>query len=102
MCHTSRARAVFHEKVRTATGIIVELRVWQVTRSEQYPEGFKYSFFAIRDGTVLVGYDNHASKGHHRHFGGSEEVYEFDGLEKLRADFRKDLARARRRIAESQ
>ena len=98
----SRARAVFHEKVRTADGIIVEFRVWQVTRSEQYPEGFKYSFFAIRDGTVLVGYDNHAPKGHHRHFSGREEAYEFDGLEKLCADFRKDLATARRRIAEGE
>jgi hypothetical protein len=30
----------------------------------------------------------------------SEEAYEFEGLEKLRADFRRDLGRARRRIAE--
>jgi hypothetical protein len=96
----SRARAVFHEKVRTADGIIVEFRVWQVTMSAHYPDGFKYSLFASRDGTVLVGYDNHAPKGHHRHFGSREEVYEFDGLEKLSADFRKDLARARGRIAE--
>jgi hypothetical protein len=98
----SRARAVFHEKIRTADGIIVEFRVWQVTRSAQYPEGFKYSFFAIRDGAVLVGYDNHAPKGHHRHFSGREEAYEFDGLEKLRTAFRKDLARVRRRIAKGE
>ena len=85
-----------------ADGIVVEFKVWKVTRSVQYPEGFKYSFFAIRNRVVLVGYDNHTPKGHHRHFGGTEEAYEFEGLERLRADFRKDLGRARRRIAEKE
>ena len=96
----SKATRVLHEKVRTADGIVVEFKVWQVARSTQYPEGFKYSFFAIRDGVVLVGYDNHEPKGHHRHFGGVEREYEFKGLEKLRADFRRDLERVRKRIAE--
>jgi hypothetical protein len=94
-----KAAKVLHEKIRTAEGIVIELTVWQVARSTQYPEGFKYSFFAIRDGTVLVGYDNHPPKGHHRHFGGIEEAYEFAGLEKLRADFTTDLEAARRQIA---
>ena len=95
-----KARRILHEKIRTAEGIIVEFTVWQVTRSAQYPEGFKYSFFAVRNGVVLVGYDNHPPKGHHRHFGGIEEAYEFAGLDKLRADFSSDLAKARRQIAQ--
>jgi len=93
-----KATNVLHEKIRTAEGIIVELKVWQVTRSAQYPDGFKYSFFAVRNGVVLVGYDNHAPKGHHRHFLGVEEEYEFAGLDNLRADFRNDLEKARRQI----
>ena len=80
----------------------MEFTVWQVTRSAQYPEGFKYSFFAVRNGVVVVGYDNHTPKGHHRHFGGMEEAYEFAGLDKLRADFRSDLATARRQIAQGE
>ena len=71
-----------------------------MTRSVQYPEGFKYSFFAVRNGVVLVGYDNHTPKGHHRHVGATEEAYEFAGLDKLRADFSSDLAKARRQIAQ--
>ena len=70
---------------------------------EGYPalsEGFRYSFFAVRDGVVLVGYDNHVPKGHHRHFGGKQEPYAFEGLDKLRADFKRDLERARLRITE--
>ena len=93
-----KAVRILHEKIRTAEGIIIELTVWQVTRSAQYPEGFKYAFFAVRNGVVLVGDDNHPPKGHHRHFGGMEEAYEFAGLDKLRADFSRDLEEARRQI----
>ena len=95
-----KATRILHEKIRTAEGIIVEFTVWQVTGSVQYPEGFKYSFFAVRNGVVLVGYDNHRPKGHHRHFGGTEEAYEFTGLDKLRADFSSDLENARAQIAQ--
>jgi hypothetical protein len=94
-----KAMRIFHEKIRMVEGIVVELTVWQVTRSAQYPEGFKYSFFAVRNGVILVGYDNHRPKGHHRHFGGKEGVYEFAGLDKLRADFSSDLEEVRRQIA---
>ena len=96
----SRAVKVLHDKVRAAEGIVVEFKVWRVRDRRRYPEGFKYSFFAVRDGVVLVGYDNHAPKGHHRHLGSKQELYAFDGLEKLRADFKRDLERARRRITE--
>jgi hypothetical protein len=89
---------VVHQKIHTAEGIIVELTVWQVAKSADYPEGFKYSFFAVRNGVVLVGYDNHAPKGHHRHFGEMEEAYEFAGLEKLREDFKNDFEEARKQI----
>jgi hypothetical protein len=95
-----KATRVLHEKIRTAEGLIVEFTVWQVTRSAQYPEAFKYSFFAVRNGVVMVGYDNHPPKGHHRHFGGTEEAYEFAGVDKLRADFSSDLEKARRSIAQ--
>ena len=95
-----KATRILHEKIRTAEGIIVEFTVWQMTGSVQYPEGFKYSFFAVRNGVVLVGYDNHTPKGHHRHFGGTEEAYEFTGFGKLRAAFSSDLEEARKQIAQ--
>jgi hypothetical protein len=92
----SKAALVVHEKIRTADDITVEFKVWRVSDPVHYPEGYRYSFFAIRGGVVLVGYDNHRPKGHHRHFANSEEAYEFAGLEKLRADFASDLERARK------
>ncbi|MBI4402517.1 MAG: hypothetical protein HY537_00055 [Deltaproteobacteria bacterium] len=94
----SRAVKVVHEKVRTAQGVVVEFKVWRVPRSEHYPEGIKYSFFAAHGGKVLVGYDNHTPKGHHRHFEGKEGTYAFSGIDKLREDFRRDLTEALKKM----
>lgn len=94
MRHKTRAVRVFHEKIRTAEGVIVELKVWQVAKSKNYPEGVKYSFFASQSGKILVGYDNHKPKGHHRHFGGEEEPYGFKGFDRLRQDFARDMETA--------
>jgi len=93
-----RAVRVLHEKIKTAQGLVVELKVWRVPKSEDYPEGFKYSFYAVFGKQVLVGYDNHKPKGHHRHFEGEESVYEFSTLEKLREDFQRDLKEARKKL----
>jgi hypothetical protein len=93
-----KAVRILHEKVRTADGTIVELKVWRVPKSAHYPEGVKYSFFATRFGEVLTGYDNHLPKGHHRHFGGEERLYEFKGFDKLRQDFQADLESALKQV----
>lgn len=87
-----------HEKVTTAEGIIVETKVWVVQNSEAYLEGVKYSFFAVYGGRVLVGYDNHSPKGHHRHWKGNEEPYHFRDFDTLRADFAGDLAEVRKEV----
>ena len=62
--------------------------------SQYFPEGVKYSFFAVQAGLVLVGYDNHRPKGHHRHFLGKEESYVFSDFDELGSDFKKDLETA--------
>ncbi len=88
----TKAVRIFHEKVRTADGVVVESKVWQVPKSAAYPDGVKFSFFAVHSGQVLVGYDNHAPKGYHRHLRGIEELYIFRDFDSLRADFARDLA----------
>ena len=92
-----KAVKVVHEKIRTAEGVVVEFKVWQVPKSEDYPEGVKYSFFATRSGRILVGYDNHRPKGHHRHFSAKQGPHDFRGFDKLRKDFAKDLKDAVRK-----
>jgi hypothetical protein len=89
-----KAELVIHQKIRTTNGVVVEVKVWRVAKSVHFPEGFKYSFYAVLAGEVLVGYDNHAPKGHHRHIEGREDPYLFRGVDRLRDDFARDLAAA--------
>jgi hypothetical protein len=93
-----KAVKVLHEKVITEEGAVVELKVWQVPKSDRYPDGVKYSFFAVHSGKILVGYDNHAPKGHHRHFAGEEKPYAFGGFDRLRDDFARDLRIALKQV----
>lgn len=87
----SRAKSIIKAKVVLFSGVIVEMKVWEVPKDNHYPEGFKYSLYAVYGGRVLVGYDNHKPKGHHRHIGEQELAYHFTTLEALRNDFRADL-----------
>ena len=50
-----------------------------------------------RPGRRIVGYDNEAGKGDHRHYGDREEPYRFRGVRQLRADFLADVRRHRRK-----
>ncbi len=84
---------VSHEKVVQEDGSIVEIKIWQVPKSLKYPEGYKYSLFLVREGKILVGYDNHHPKGHHRHYGQNQEPYAFISLEELVRDFNEDRKR---------
>ncbi len=57
---------------------------------------FKYSLFFGRAGDRLVGYDNEAGKGDHRHYRDREEAYPFTTPEQLVADFLADVRAIRR------
>jgi hypothetical protein len=68
---------------------ILELKVWELPVSSKFPDGIKYSLFCVETESreVIVGIDNHHPKGHHIHFGDVEEIYFFEGVEKLIDDF---------------
>ena len=79
-------------------GTIVQVRVWEVPSAVPgSAHAFKYSLFYGRPGERIVGYDNEAGKGDHRHYGDREEPYRFRGVRQLRADFLADVRRHRRK-----
>lgn len=84
-------KSILQTKVVLHNGIIVEMKIWEIPKDERYPQGYKYSVYAVRNGEVLVGYDNHHPKGHHRHIQGKEFLYHFTSLENLKNDFEADL-----------
>jgi hypothetical protein len=86
------ATLILHRKRRYDDGGIAEIKLWLVpTPVRGSSHAFKYSLFYGRDGQRLVGYDNEAGKGDHRHYGEREEPYAFASPEKLMADVLADV-----------
>jgi hypothetical protein len=81
-------------KITLDNGAIVQIRIWQLeARTAERPHGLKYSLFYGRPGERIIGYDNDAGKGDHRHYRDREEPYRFSTFEKLLSDFWRDVTR---------
>jgi len=73
-------------------GSIIEIVVWKLP--DPLPASihrFKYRLYYGVGGRSRVRYDNERGKGDHRHLGEHEEAYEFSTLERLLADFERDV-----------
>jgi hypothetical protein len=93
-----RAVLVLHRKRIYDDGVIAEMKLWLLPKpAHGSKHAFKYSLFYGRSDARLIGYDNEAGKGDHRHYGDREEVYHFTTPEKLMTDFLADVRAARRR-----
>jgi hypothetical protein len=90
-----KAKPVYHVREYLSEDSFLEVKIWQVPRSQEKPEGIKYSFVYIVQGDKVIGYDNYEQKSDHRHFLGKETPYKFVRLEKLWKDFKKDIDRFR-------
>jgi hypothetical protein len=87
---------IFRDKAQYPDGAILEMTIWQIPeRTAERPHGLKYSLYYGRDGERIIGYDNEAGKGDHRHYRTREETYEFSGPQQLIADFLADVKRER-------
>jgi hypothetical protein len=75
-------------------GLIIEIVVWELESPlSGCSHRFKYRLFCgrLETGESLVLYDNERGKPDHRHAGDVEHSYAFTDLEKLFADFEKDV-----------
>jgi hypothetical protein len=89
-----RATLLESRKLVLEDGAIVQIRVWRLASpTKERPHALKYSLFYGRPGERIVGYDNEAGKGDHRHIRNREEPYRFTTFEALFADFWKDVRR---------
>jgi hypothetical protein len=86
-----KATQLLHQKItlkhedgiRTA---ILEIVVWQVSASKDYPEGLKFRAWFSENGQTIFGLDNHKPKGPHLHVREVEVGYVFRGLDALMED----------------
>ena len=91
-----KATLILHRKRRYDDGAILELKLWQVPAAVPGSAHlFKYSLFYGSGGQRLVGYDNEAGKGDHRHRSGKEEDYAFTTFRQMLADFLADVRQLR-------
>ena len=65
---------------------ILEIVVWKIPISSDYPDGIKYRAWTSEHDVTLFGFDNHKPKGPHLHIGDVEVGYVFRGLKALRED----------------
>jgi hypothetical protein len=91
-----KADLLFSQRIDYDDGAIVQMVLWRVP-SPVPPSAhrLKYSLFYGRPGVREVGYDNERGKGDHRHFQGVETAYRFTTVERLIADFWRDVLRLR-------
>ena len=97
-------KLVLRAKVIDEQGGIIELVIWQVPKSTDYPEGIRYRCAYVPRGErqPAVLYDVHRGKIHHRHSEGTEYPYQFDSVDQLIADFEADVERVKRARRRSQ
>jgi len=90
------AELVESQKYFLDDGAIIQIRIWRLPRkTSERPHGLKYSLFYGRIGERIVGYDNEAGKGDHRHIRGAEMNYKFTSYEHLIRDFFADVGKER-------
>ena len=83
-----RTRIVFSENA------FAELVLWRVSKPVTgSAHEFKYRLAYVVDGVCVLRYDNEVGKGDHRHFAGKQTAYAFTTVDKLIADFERDIAR---------
>ena len=86
------ATLIRHRKLDLDGGAIIEINIWRLPFSTiERPHGLKYSLFYGRKGERIIGYDNEAGKGDHRHYRSKEEKYQFKSLRQLILDFELDV-----------
>jgi hypothetical protein len=94
----ARARLIRHRKRTYDDGMILEMVLWEVPEPVRGSKhGLKYSLFYGNENARLIGYDNEAGKGDHRHYGSFEEPYQFTTAGQLLEDFLQDVRAIRRR-----
>lgn len=83
---------MLRERIILTADSFAEIVVWKVPRSVVgSAHRFKYRLALIVNGARVLGYDNEAGKGDHRHLGAKEFSYAFTTPERLLADFWADV-----------
>jgi len=85
---------IFEDREVIAAGqYLQEVRISTVPSDADFPEGVRYSLCLVdrTTNTVVLLYDIHRGKSHHRHLRGQETSYTFVDEDTLLTDFLRDV-----------
>jgi Family of unknown function (DUF6516) len=84
----TRSRIVYDDAA------FAEIVVWDVPKPlPGSVHSYKYRLAFVVDAVCVIRYDNESGKGDHRHSVAAEARYRFSSLDKLFADFERDIRR---------
>lgn len=84
-----KAELRYYNKEELKSGHLLEIKIWEIKKCDDYPEGIKYSMIILDTiGEVRVLMDNHRPKKHHYHINEREFEYHFRDIEQLFEDFK--------------
>ena len=89
-----KATLVVRHRITYGEELFSEVVVWVVPEPiAGCTHAYKYRLALVAHGECVLRYDNEAGKGDHRHAGSGEGKYRFSTLDKLFADFERDIRR---------
>ncbi|CAG0944512.1 MAG: hypothetical protein EFKGCFLK_00438 [Rhodocyclaceae bacterium] len=89
-----KADQLVASRIAYAETAFAELVLWRLPKPlAGSAHGFKYRLAYVVRGECVLRYDNESGKGDHRHIGGKEAKYAFTTVERLIADFQRDIER---------
>jgi len=92
-----KARLLYEFRQSYDDGATVEMVIWKVPATVPgSAHRYKYRLYYGYPDRRMIGYDNEAGKGDHRHSGGEESAYRFVSVETLVEDFLADVRKARK------
>ena len=98
-----KAKLILFRKQTLNSGLLMERKIWQIAKSDRYPDSIKYRLVLVdpKKHVVILLYDNHWPKGPHIHRANREREYVYRGVEKLLQDFLQESDVEERRYREN-
>jgi len=89
-----KARVLFDRRVVVSEDAFAELVLWEVPEPlSGSKHHYKYRLAFVAAGVCILRYDNEAGKGDHKRVNGKEAKFRFVSVDKLVADFFKEVKR---------
>ncbi|MHB1871954.1 MAG: toxin-antitoxin system TumE family protein [Steroidobacteraceae bacterium] len=90
------ARLLVDQRIILSDHEFAEIVVWALPAPLRgSAHDLKYRLAFVVNGECVLRYDNEAGKGDHRLTVGQERTYRFESIDKLLADFEREIARWR-------